>query len=292
MNVDPKVSIVLAFFNGRNTISSALRSLTMQTFQDWELIAIDDCSQDNSAEIVAQLEDPRVRLYRNSSNLGLSASLNRGIDLARAPYIARMDCDDLCMPRRLEIQHAFMRKHSDLDLIGGQAIMFRGDGEAIGVLDAPVSQGEIAKKLRFGGTPLYHPAWFGRTEWFRHFYYKDAFLKGQDFELLIRAASCSKYSNVPDLILGYRREETDFSKRISSRKFVLRAYRDNFAKGLSLKDFVLGTTITGAKIFYDLMKGFSKSINAELKVTAIHDQWLSDWNELQQKLSFSSKGTQ
>lgn len=250
----PLVSVVMAVFNGRSTLSAAIRSLQIQTLEAWELIIVDDCSTDGSKDLIREISDQRIRLVRNKRNSGLAASLNRGIDLARAQYIARMDCDDVCFPWRLKVQLEFLRSHADVDLVGGGALEFQDDWKPLLVSKLPTDHDEIIRAIAFGRTPLYHPAWCGRAEWFRSFRYDVTFAKAQDCELLVRGAASSRYANIPVVLIGYRREKFNLVKRIRSRWHVLRAYWKNYACTGRYLDFALSAMATLGRFAFDLLR--------------------------------------
>src|SRR5580698_6795680 len=96
------VSVILPVYNGANHVSGAIESILNQSLRDFELIIINDGSNDNSGNIIKSFSDPRIRYLDNEYNKGLIATLNRGIDESKGKYIARMDADDICLPLRLE----------------------------------------------------------------------------------------------------------------------------------------------------------------------------------------------
>ena len=100
----PLVSVLLPVFNAEKYLAAAIDSILRQTFRDLELIVIDDGSVDGSAGIIAACTDPRLVVIRNETNLGVVASLNKGLALARGDLIARMDADDVADLRRIEKQ--------------------------------------------------------------------------------------------------------------------------------------------------------------------------------------------
>jgi glycosyltransferase involved in cell wall biosynthesis len=108
----PEVSIIVPIYNGSAYLSETLNSLLSQTFMDFELLAIDDGSSDNSSEIVRSFEDDRIRLIQKE-NAGLCEALNRGIAEAKAPWVARCDQDDISFPGRLESQLRVMKDHPE-----------------------------------------------------------------------------------------------------------------------------------------------------------------------------------
>lgn len=108
----PIVSVIMPAYNAQQYIEEAIGSVQGQTFSQWELIVVDDCSGDNTAQIVSQLarEDPRIYLHRNDENLGAAKSRNQGLELYKGAYVAFLDSDDLWHPKKLEYQIEHMGK--------------------------------------------------------------------------------------------------------------------------------------------------------------------------------------
>ena len=107
----------------------ALDSMLAQTFTDFEAVVINDGVKDASFDVLREYaaKDSRIRLIENENNMGLPASLNRGIDHCRGRYIARMDTDDICLPERLALQTAYMDSHPDVMFAGAWADVFEED---------------------------------------------------------------------------------------------------------------------------------------------------------------------
>jgi glycosyltransferase involved in cell wall biosynthesis len=103
----PKTTVLIPSYNGAKYIQSALQSVLSQKYADYEILIIDDGSTDNTEELIKKLDNKRIRYYKNESNMGIVASLNRGLDLAKGRYIARMDADDLMLGDRLQITDWF-----------------------------------------------------------------------------------------------------------------------------------------------------------------------------------------
>lgn len=125
----PRISVVMAVYNGEKHLKAAMDSLLSQTLSDFECIVIDDASTDATPMLLAAYaqKDARVKVYRNEENLRLAASLNRGVRLACGEYIVRMDADDICLPDRLQRQLAFMQAHTDIGLSYCKHFLLRGD---------------------------------------------------------------------------------------------------------------------------------------------------------------------
>lgn len=108
----PAVSVIMPAYNAQRFLEQAVRSVMAQTYPDWELIIIDDCSTDATAAIAGELarEDSRIHVLRNPENLGVALTRNRGLDLCRGSYAALLDSDDVWHPEKLEKQMALARE--------------------------------------------------------------------------------------------------------------------------------------------------------------------------------------
>ncbi len=127
--MNAKISIVLPFYNAEAYLSESIESIVNQTFQDFELLAIDDGSTDGSVSIVKSFDDKRIRLI--SLNHNFIESLNYGLKVSKGKYIVRMDADDIMLPKRLEVQHNFMEANLDIDVCGSWAQSFGNNNGTI-----------------------------------------------------------------------------------------------------------------------------------------------------------------
>lgn len=106
-----KVSIITPCHNGAKTIGEAIESVLTQSYADWEMFIVDDCSTDDSVSMVKAFADPRIRLLQNGTNLGPGGTRNVGIRAASGRFLAFLDADDQWFPEKLERQLAFMKEH-------------------------------------------------------------------------------------------------------------------------------------------------------------------------------------
>jgi len=227
----PIVSVIMSMRNSALTVDVAVRSVIMQTLQDWELIVIDDGSSDQSSAIVKGFGDDRIRLVREAQSAGLAARLNQAVALARGEFLARMDADDICFPERLSQQVARLREDPQLDLIGCSALVFTSRGELIGEMPASLDHREIVARP-FTGFPLPHPTWCGRVNWFRNNPYDGKLRYAEDQDLLLRSFRHSRFGGLDRVLLGYRQDQLALRKLIPGRvTFARSAWRNGMATG-------------------------------------------------------------
>ena len=176
-----KVSVIMSVYNRENYIKSSLESLLCQTFKDFEIIIIDDCSTDKSVEIIESYSDNRIKLIKNKENKGITYNLNRAIELSQGEYIARMDDDDICLPNRLECQVKFLDKHKKVDLVCSQALFF-GDKE--GPTSLLINNCNYIKNYLCYRNIIVHPSvMFRKSSDIR---YDENYIKAQDSEAWFR----------------------------------------------------------------------------------------------------------
>lgn len=113
----PRVTVLMALYNGGEYLKQSVQSILDQTHRDFEFLIIDDCSTDRSSEVVQSFRDERIKLHHNERNLGQTKSLNAGLKLAQGEYIARMDADDVALPQWLETQLQAITTHCDCSVV-------------------------------------------------------------------------------------------------------------------------------------------------------------------------------
>src|SRR5580704_15894010 len=122
----PVISVLMPAYNTERYILQSVQSVLGQTFEDFELLVIDDCSTDATAKILSSIDDRRLRVLRNERNLGVVGSLNHGMGQARGRYIARIDADDLCLPTRFAKQKTYLDLHPDVVMVGTEMSVLDG----------------------------------------------------------------------------------------------------------------------------------------------------------------------
>ena len=124
-----QLSVVMPVYNAEKYLSEAIESILQQSFEDFEFLIINDGSTDRSKDIVLQYDDPRIIYVENDSNMGLIATLNRGIKLARGLFLARMDADDISVKDRFAKQIAFLKNNPNYRLCGSTVRIIDGKGQ-------------------------------------------------------------------------------------------------------------------------------------------------------------------
>lgn len=212
----PLVSIALPVLNAEKTLAVAIRSICDQTFDDWELIILDDGSTDSSLLIAGSFGDPRIKVFSDGRNRGIAARLNQALDLGRGKYFARMDADDVSFPRRIELQIQFLEAHRDIDLLATGVVVFSGDGNPLGVFPVAETHEKICCRP-WRGFFFPHPTWLGRTEWFLRHRYRPLMNNAEDQDLLLRTYRHSRFACLPQILLAYREAPRTLKKMMKAR---------------------------------------------------------------------------
>lgn len=207
MKSSPLVSVLMPVYNCDQYILESIESVLNQTFSDFELLIIDDCSTDNTFNIIQAIEDERIKLFQKPKNSGYTDSLNYGISIAKGKYVARMDGDDICLPTRFEKQVNFLDKNPEV-ILCGTAIQIIGTEK---VLRHPLNHDEIKVKLCFANS-LYHPTLMGRIEVFKEHNYDKKYEPAEDYELWTRLVFLGKLANLEEVLLKYRIHENQISE--------------------------------------------------------------------------------
>jgi glycosyltransferase involved in cell wall biosynthesis len=199
----PTTSVIMPVHNGSKWLKQALTSILDSKDDSVEVIVIDDGSTDESAAIIKSMMATHhaLKLITNSSNLGIVASLNRGLQAARGRFIARMDADDITMPSRFSRQIHYLEQ-TGCDLCGTWFIEF---GQGIPrTVRWPHDEDAVRAAMLFQNTIL-HPTILARREVFEEFQYREEYRLAEDYDLLTRVCSKFRVANLPEPLLRYRR---------------------------------------------------------------------------------------
>ncbi len=203
------VSVIMAARNAQGTVRAAVSSILAQDYPDFELVVVDDASDDATTSILTNLADDRLRVVRVDARVGRSAARNRAIKEAQHGLIAIMDADDFSLPTRLSSSVAFLDSEPTLAGVGGQAVAIDRDQlKAFGA--APTDRTVVRRALLAGHMPLVHPSLLLRREVFDTTGgYDETVTWCEDLELLSRAVQRFEFASSADIWLLYRRRHRD-----------------------------------------------------------------------------------
>ena len=283
MKHQPLVSVILPVYNGEKFLKSAIDSILEQTYTNFELIIINDGSTDNSESIIRSYKDSRIKYVINDHNIKLIATLNKGIALAKGEYIARMDADDVSLPRRFEEQVNYLQSHQAIHGCGTWAQVVDNEGKATGRIkniDTP----DLLSCCTFFTCPLAHPSVMFRREVMLDNLYDPNAVNAEDFELWHRLCQKGyKLTNIPRYLFQYRWHEsniskTQYEKGLMSRTRVLKSDIED------LLDREITEAEIGLHYFSFQMYGFGQKKQATISLEQLKKE--REWFEL---LSDSNK---
>lgn len=213
----PILSVVLPVYNCPQYVGHAIESILAQTFEDLELIIIDDGSTDETPDVLRRYSDTRIR-HITQANRGLPRTLNRGIDEARGTYIARQDQDDISRPERLARQVSFLAEHPDYGMVGTWAEIWEGDLRTSRLHAHPSDNATLQFELLLDN-PFVHSSVVIRKAALERVgpYSTDATRQPpEDYELWSRIARLFSVANIPEPLHVYREVSGSMSRTGSS----------------------------------------------------------------------------
>lgn len=199
----PLISIVISVYNGGDKLGATLNSLVNQSFQDFELIIIDDGSTDNSSNIIDMYaaKDDRVRVISHA-NVGLTKSLMIGIRNAKGRYIARQDSGDISHPKRLEKQIDYLCCNPEVKLLG-TLYNIVANGSVVDTVHYPTDSDDIRTSIHRYNCFMHGSLMFDKQAYFDIGEYREEYKCSQDYELCIRFTKKYKTANLPDALYDY-----------------------------------------------------------------------------------------
>jgi glycosyltransferase involved in cell wall biosynthesis len=224
----------MPIYNAEKYLALSIGSIIEQTFDDWELICVNDGSRDASGKILNELAaaEPRLRLLEQE-NLGLVAALQNGIAQARGTFLARMDADDIAMPERFEKQVRYLNENPEVAVVGGAALEIDEDSDPLRLTSYPNDHDQLVHRLLHRETALIHPSVMMRSDILRATGgYRSKFQWIEDHDLWLRISKLGKLANLPDVVLAYRQHASSIcwqrsnAQRELMNQLLLEAYAD------------------------------------------------------------------
>jgi glycosyltransferase involved in cell wall biosynthesis len=215
------ITIGLPFYNVEKYLELAIKSVFAQTYQDWELLLIDDGSTDGSLDIAKSIKDPRVKVYSDGKNKKLAARLNEITKLAKYDYIARMDADDIMDPNRLTVQIKILEDNPQFDLVSTGMFSISNTNELLGYR-GKAWENPTFKEILNKKTGVLHASILVRKTWYERNKYNEKLKLGQDTEIWFRTSRNDdlKVKIISEPLYMYREEGNVTKEKL------LRAYKN------------------------------------------------------------------
>jgi len=257
----PKVSVVIGSYNCEKFIHETVQSVIDQTFRDWELIIVDDCSTDNTCQEISRIKDERIKLIRLDSNSGLPAApRNVGIKNAKGDYIAFLDHDDIWLPEKLERQVAFLEKNKDIFLSYTKCIIQK-DGKQLKTNPQKPKAGRIFKDLFLNSNFIDVMTVMIRNRREDNFYFFDedrCLAAVEDYALWLEISLKEKISFIDQSLSIYRVHPGGLSKGAFSHfkkcRSVIKKFSPFVSKRLLLQAYInFYATLLNIGVFVSLM---------------------------------------
>lgn len=227
MTQQPLVSTVISTYNGAKYIRKAIDSVLNQTYKNIELIIADDCSTDDTQKIISEYlkKDPRIRTFRNETNMGSYKSLNKAIGVSKGKYIANLDDDDIWItPKKIEKQVEFMEKNKDYGLVGGGMIKIDTKNNEIARFLFLENDEDLRKSILSANNLFAHSSVLFRKDiWEKAGGYNGLFDYSADMDLWLKMGKLSKMHNLREYLINYLEKEGSeifFSRKNSARRKV------------------------------------------------------------------------
>jgi len=239
----PKVTVLMTVYNGIPYLEKAIESIIGQTYTNFEFLIVDDCSKDNSKELIISYKDKRIRLIENDRNLGQEESLNIGLSQSRGEYVARIDQDDVSMPDRLSKQVSFLNNHSNIAVVGTWGKFINKNGKITGDFVVPVDEKDIISGIILGGPIPIHPSvMFRKKPVIEQGGYNHDFSCAADYNLWAKLfLKGYKISNIREFSVHYRQHHTQDSikrkkRQLEDTRRIVYIIQDAISKRMGYKD--------------------------------------------------------
>ena len=214
-----ELSILLPVYNSEKTIEKCINSILSSTQTNFELIIVNDGSNDSSKDKILSFGDNRIK-YFEKKNTGLIDSLNFGIKNCSSEIIMRIDSDDYISPEKISFQLEAL-KSSNSVLVGSNAYIIDNDDNIIGETNLPLSHSEIVKSMIKIRPSLIHPSIITYKEILKRVnYYDDKYIHAEDYDLFLRISRLGKISNLPQKLMFLRKGENNISHKNAKKQIV------------------------------------------------------------------------
>lgn len=251
----PKITVFMAAYNSSAFISESISSVLSQSYGNFELLIVNDGSNDKTVDIVNSFQDERIRLIHNSRNRGLVYTRNRVLEEARGEYIAVLDSDDIAVPERIQLQYEFMSHRPDVALCSGHAEVIDESGAFTGEKFIVPTGDHVEMHMLFGN-PFVNSAAIFKTSVFRELKGYGQYPVSEDFDFFLRLAEKYPVTNLDHVLVKYRKHKQSTS---SSTRNLIRKTETEILKDIHQR-LGIETNDAFAEVHYHL---FSRNYQAK-----------------------------
>ena len=267
-----EITIIMPVYNAEQYLKSAIDSVLSQTYDKFILIIINDGSKDNSEKIILNYADDRIKYVKNEKNLGIVKTLNKGLALADTEFIARMDADDICDLKRLELQIKEMKDNPEIALLGTWAELINEEGNIIGELTPFEESSEIRTALLFSNIFIHSSVMIRRRVLEENGWKYDINHRAvEDYGLWLKIAFNYDVKILPQKLLKYRlntagimsKENKNMDSLISNRTEISKNILDHFKINVKQEQDYVDYTI--------FVNGFKYKINFDRMIEVLYE---------------------
>ncbi|MFA6016784.1 MAG: glycosyltransferase family 2 protein [Patescibacteria group bacterium] len=223
-NQNPLVSIVMPVYNAGDFLVAAIESILKQTYKNFEFIIVDDGSTDNSLKMISEFakKDKRIKVFKNKENFGIAKTINKAIQKTKGRFIARMDADDIALPKRLEKQVNFLMKNPTIGVLGSQMFEINDKNIVTSIRKVPLTNENIKKNLIITQT-IQNPTLMINRKNIPEgtLIYDQKFSPVDDLDMFFRLISYTQFANLPDYLMIYRKHGNNSSLKNIKGTFLL-----------------------------------------------------------------------
>lgn len=278
----PLVTVMMPVHNGERYIKFAIESILSQTYKNFELLIINDASNDQTVKIVRSFKDPRMRLIHNSKQLGLSSARQRGVSEAKGSFIAFLDSDDTAHTKRLELQIDYLQKNPKIALVGSWVELIDENGKIIGLIWKHATDCRLIPSLLFFRNCFTQSAVTLRKSCLNSLGFRQKYFLAPDYDLWKRLSKKFNLVNLGLVLTYYRyyRESMSFKIRNELKKTTISIHRE------AIKNFGLNPTQTQLDI-HDFLERLH--LKQSTKLLGEVENWLMELYQKNNQIDYYDK---
>lgn len=191
------ITVGIPFYNCSGTLLDTLRSVFSQTIDDWQILLVDDGSEDDSLSVARSVKDNRITVISDGVNRGIGPRRRQIVEMCKTPYLAWQDADDLMHPERLAKELTYLREHPEIDLVDTGTYLMDMQGHIFGINHMSTISGDYRKNVIKAPFMLNGSA-LGRIEMYRQYPYDLSFRRSEDWEMWCRAIATSRFGRITE----------------------------------------------------------------------------------------------